>query len=349
MVSDKKSVKASFKYFRLPLLLGLLATGVLIVFALPFFFSSSDFKEIVVTLGDRESVDFVGTITLKNDGTAELVLPDQQRSGFSFDRVAAGRALFRAEKLWSALPDGPGQMVQDDKVVLSYQGGVHSGFLGNSRPLSSGLLLANRWGVGRWFGPEANREDISLTFLSEIFSTVSESERKRLSELVAGHGAPPAYPSWILNPEQTSRAKPANPRSPELVLTPAPWVEKGRASSPDGNVEAVLVERSGPPYGDFDHPDIKQTNVFLVSSGAPVKNLAPFALRDFDRVRDEELERSVYAAFNGSEIELNWIDDGTLRVVEGPASAVVSRKQEMPGPGSDGPYHITYLHATGSE
>jgi len=122
----------------------------------------------------------------KKNGTAELRLSNGSQLVFSFDTAVAERVLFRSQELWPKLQVGPGQVVQDNMISFTYARDTRSCFLEYSQNLPLSTLLANWWGVGAWYGLEANQEDVSLTLLSQVLPRYPQKSAKNYLLLSLG-------------------------------------------------------------------------------------------------------------------------------------------------------------------
>lgn len=295
------------KKLRLLLVLSLLASLGFSIVAVPFYFNrSTDFGLITVAIGYQGTPDFVGTLELKDDGTGELVLRDGHKFAFSFDKLVAERALYRAEVLWRRLPDGPGS-VQDWPLILTYSNGIHKAYVRDSRVLPSRIQLATALNVGAWSGTLANREDVTLTFLAEVLETVSAGQRQAIVAGARRAGAASPYSDWLEKPmREPESIKNEYSLPPNAILTPPPSNEALRITNPEGKIDAVIVERYGYPYGLTNYTQMKQSSLFLVAKGAAVGDMAPYHYKDFESVRAAEWKRCVCVVYDLKGVELKW-------------------------------------------
>lgn len=325
------SIASRFRFLkrlRLLFVLCLLAAAFLAAVGLPFFLNTSEFEKLKVSFGPERTLAFEGVCEFNKDGTARLTLQDGRYVSFHFDTKVARKSLYRAERLWPLLATGPGP-IQDHYIGLSYTKGSYACFLGSSRNLTSGQLLANTLGVGSWLGPEANQEDVAFTLLSQILASVSQKERKDVLAALKKSGASLILSAWVESPLAPPHHSKLETLGRQQILYPAHWKEVVRAESPDRAIEAVLVEREGPPYGDPRYPPILQSNVFLGPKGFTVENLAPYRYEDSANVCSREIARSVYIAFGAETVGMQWLDASTLQIITNEAVAQVLKRKNF--------------------
>lgn len=93
------------------------------------------------------------------------------------------------------------------------------------------------------------------------------------------------------------------------MVTPSPWTEVARVTSPNGTLDGVLVK------GDPD--DSKMlcvTSLFLVPRGAKVKDEGSHKL-GWSRDRFEKMHNySPFIAFEATNVSLSWKDSQTLEI-----------------------------------
>lgn len=102
------------------------------------------------------------------------------------------------------------------------------------------------------------------------------------------------------------------PVSPQAMITPLPWVELGRSTSPDGIVDAVLVTRkdSGPPLYLVGDP----TNVFVLPHQAVVPRDPPYPITNNQVLIEKGRTRRPFQAYDAIEPRVSWQDDKVLLI-----------------------------------
>ena len=315
----ERVMRLPLKNFRFATVLILTASFCVISITSWFLYQRADFEVLKLRLGREGTLASVGQVEFRNSGIAKLTLEEGESIEFSFDRSVFERALFRFRRLRSVAPPGPGLDAPGFSVIVEDGEERLECFIGHSRNLTIPGILALAAGLGEVPNtPDANTEDLTVTFASESLASVSVADRLRLSNFVKEAGALTAYYRWIKTPmsdtgialtdlDRKAIRRPA-------IWRPVPWQELVRISSSDEALDAVVVVRTGPPFGDGTGCQVNQTNLYVVPKGSSIADEPPILAKDLTQYLENLKATTLYAGFGVENISLSWANNQVLLV-----------------------------------